>query len=682
MRTTRIVSFASLAILTACNGSSSTPGSPDGSTVQGAKSAASPSTAPISKAHDAVDRATFNKAAVRLNLPLYWTVDANKNGAIEPSETAALLFYPTSTTAKWTDGNAFTPAFEDAYAKIVATKGDDSAKAATPEERTRMQLVISDLDQGRATLVQNDLSGLGADDKSFVKHVLTASDLVDQLYATQIGAVALKGRVTAGDTASQSLFRRDWGPKCLEPETEKNPACSAIAGAPKPTSDAYPASMQKEAGFCEKIEKAPNAKALLEPFVVVRENAGALEAVPYSVAYKSQMEPIAAELRAAADALKDPKEDALRTYLKTAAQSFTDNNWNPSDEAWAKMNATNSAWYLRIAPDETYWEPCSHKAGFHVTFARINKDSLAWQDKLVPVEQTMEQMLAAHIGKPYAARNVTFHLPDFVDIVINAGDDRKESGATIGQSLPNWGPVANEGRGRTVAMSNLFTDPDSRESRKDSADALFSKETMASYDSSPTPGLLNTILHEATHNLGPAHEYKFKGKTDAQWFGGGLASMMEELKAQTGALYYVEFLRQKKMIDDEMAKRIYTDGVAWSFGHISRGMYTEAGGRKAYSQLAAIQLGFLIDDGAITWDAAATAANGKDVGALTLHFDKLPASIAKLMKVVGGLKANGDKAGAEALAKKYVDGAIVPQKTITERVLRNPKPSLVYGVTL
>ena len=37
---------------------------------------------------------------------------------------------------------------------------------------------------------------------------------------------------------------------------------------------------------------------------------------------------------------------------------------------------------------------------------------------------------------------------------LDAGDARAASGATIGQSLPNWGPVANEGRGRTVAMTD------------------------------------------------------------------------------------------------------------------------------------------------------------------------------------------------------------------------------------
>ena len=532
--------------------------------------------------------------------------------------------------------------------------------------------------------MESDLTALSADDKELVKHVLAASALVDKLYATQIGAADLAARVPADDLASQSLFQRNWGPKCLAPQTEKNPACSAIPGAPKPICDAYPSGMQAQPGFCETLEKLPNSKALLEPFVVVRDKGGTLEPVPYSEAYKDTLVPLSKELQAAADAVKDPGEAALKTYLLAASlESFLDNNWTPSDEAWSKMTATNSKWYLRIAPDENYFEPCTHKAGFHATFARINKDSLAWQAKLVPVEQEMEETLAKHIGKPYAARKVSFHLPDFIDIITNAGDDRKESGATIGQSLPNVGPVANEGRGRTVAMSNLYSDPDSIAARREQASALITADHH---------GFLRRLVARWPPQHDPPRSHaqprprctstSTSGKTDSQAFGGGLSSMMEELKANSGGYYYVELLRKKGIIDDAAAKRAYLDNVVWAFGHVSRGMYTDTGQRKAYSQLAAVQLGFLLDEGALTFDPKAPAANGKDAGAFTIHFEKMPAAIDKMMKVVGAMKASGDRVGAEALAKKYVDGTVVPQKLITERVLRNPKQNFVYSVKL
>ena len=89
----------------------------------------------------------------------------------------------------------------------------------------------------------------------------------------------------------------------------------------------------------------------------------------------------------------------------------------------------------------------------------------------------------------------------------------------------------------------------------------------------------------------------------------------------------------------------------------------------------------MIEKGALAWNAQAKAANGKDIGAFTIHKDKLVPAIEEMMKLVGGIKSRGDKAGAEALIKKYVDSKdIVPHDTITERFLRHPKASFVYSV--
>jgi hypothetical protein len=173
------------------------------------------------------------------------------------------------------------------------------------------------------------------------------------------------------------------------------------------------------------------------------------------------------------------------------------------------------------------------------------------------------------------------------------------------------------------------------------------------------------------------------GKPDRQLFGGPLASMLEELKAQTGSLFLLDELRRRGIIDDVLARRSFINDLAWCMGHIADGMWLEPGHqRKAYSQLAAIQIGFLIDQGAIAWNPDAMAANGKDKGAFHVNADKLVAASQALMKVVGGLKARGDKAAAEALATKYVDGNAIPQAVIAERYARLPRASLVYAVLL
>ena len=101
---------------------------------------------------------------------------------------------------------------------------------------------------------------------------------------------------------------------------------------------------------------------------------------------------------------------------------------------------------------------------------------------------------------------------------------------------------------------------------------------------------------------------------------------------------------------------------------------------KTYSQLSAIQIGMLLESGALRWDPAAPAANGTDSGAFHVDFTALPGAIEAMMARVGRIKATGDRAAAEELVAKFVDGDAVPQAAITERVLRDLKATFVYAL--
>jgi hypothetical protein len=191
------------------------------------------------------------------------------------------------------------------------------------------------------------------------------------------------------------------------------------------------------------------------------------------------------------------------------------------------------------------------------------------------------------------------------------------------------------------------------------------------------------VLHEATHNLGPAQEYAVKGTPVQKILGGPIDSMLEELKAQTGALFYTEMLRSKGMITDALARQLYVSNVVWALGQTAKGMYTASHERQPYPQLAAIQLGTLTDAGALTWDPNATAANGADKGAYTIHLDKMVAACDAMMKTVAGIKGRGDKKAIEALLGKYVDSSnVVPHAAIEERWAREPRVSLVYSLAM
>jgi len=498
---------------------------------------------------------------------------------------------------------------------------------------------------------------------------------------------------TAADTASRALFFRNQGPFCEAPKTENDPACNALSPRPKRVSGLYPESIQSDPGFCAALEKRADADALFNQFSVVRHRSGGrakgdpatddLVAVPYHVAFADDAKAASAELRAAAAVLAgDPAEAAFKAYLEAAAQAFLDDDWFKADVAWKAMTATNSKWYLRVGPDEVYAEPCSQKANFHLTLARINQESLEWQRRLEPVKDDMEAAIASLAGPPYRPRTVGFSLPDFIDIVLNAGDSRSALGATIGQSLPNWGPVAESG-GRTVAMTNLYGDPDSEAALMEQARSLLCKSTADRVDPAVRFMTLSTVLHEAAHNLGPAHEYRVDGKTDGQQFGGPLASTLEELKAQTAALYYSDWLAARGLLSRQDAESVHVRDVLWAFGHIGQGMVDARGNPKAYSQLAAIQMGYLNQRGVLQWQAAEKAANGTDTGCFDLDLAKWPAAVEDLSRLVFGIKSRGDRPLAEKTRDEWVgDGTAWAglRGVIQERWLRAPKASFVYAI--
>jgi hypothetical protein len=633
---------------------------------------------------DTLARADFNQLAVELDLPLFWIEDANKNNAPDPGEVAT-LWGVAEKAPVWVENKKLTPAFLTAYDEMAKLKKDGPrTEGLSEDEKKRRAAVRLELAQGRPAVVRSDFRAASAEDKAIVSHVMTAAKLIERIYAKQRGVTDLAKDLAKDDPASRMLFYRNQSPFCEQPKTENDPSCNALPTKPKKLSGLYPASLQSDPKFCETLEKNKDSKALFFQFAAVTDEGGALKAVPYNVVYKEEMTAVSAELKAAAEAIVSKEETPMKEYLLAASQAFTDNDWFKADEAWARMDVSNSKWYLRIGADEVYFEPCSRKAGFHVGFAKINQDSLIWQKKLEPVKKEMEETLAKLAGAPYKARDVKFHLPDFIDIVLNAGDARSAVGATIGQSLPNWGPVAEKG-GRTVAMTNLYTDKDSLEASKSQVASAFCKSVVDTMSMDPGLLTMSTVLHEAAHNLGPGHEYKVGGKTDDVVFGGPLASTLEELKAQTSALFFVDWLADKGVIDQKQATQSHLRDLAWAFGHISQGMYDAGGKPKPYSQLAAIQVGWLMKAGSVQWKADENAANGTDKGCFAVDMAKFKPAIVDLETAVLAIKSKGDKAGAEKLRTELVDEGGEWKKlreTLRERWLRVPKTSFVYAIDL
>lgn len=631
-----------------------------------------------------IKRSDFNELAVLAAEPVFWVEDKNEDGRISPDELATYAAYGKNPEkSAYVSGDAFNAAFAQLYDRLATlrTRRIEHEKGMAPEEVARQKAVAEELAAGRVSIVRSNFGDLPVSLRRASAKILEAAAITERIYQKQMGVYDVK---PGDEEASRALLWRNQSPRCTAPQTAGNPACHATKETPPEVdSGLYPKSLLAKKDFCDTLKNDAD-KTLADQFTVVTEKAGKLESVPYHVYYADDLAVLANLLDEAA-AFLEPDEAALRDYLKAAGKAMRDGSWYDADEAWAKMNAQNSKLYLRIGPDEVYAEPCSTKALFHTSFGRINQASVALQTKFDPKKQEMEQTLGALAGAPYKARQVTFRLPDFMDVAWNAGDARPPSGATIGQSLPNFGPVANQGRGRTVAMTNFYLDADNVAAAKKGAEALLCKDTLSRYTSLPDAQILSTVLHEAAHNLGPAHQYKVKGQDDRTVFGGPLASTLEELKAQSSALYLVDWLKDKGELDARQAVEAHVRDLTWAFGHISRGMTDEAGHPRNYSQLAAIQLGMLRKAGAVVFREEETAANSTDKGCFSLDAAKFPEATKTLVTAVLQVKSKGDKATAEKWQAEFVapeSGESKLHALIRERLLRSPKASFVFSVDL
>jgi hypothetical protein len=636
--------------------------------------------APPSGQFNRLARADFNRLAVENDAPLFWRNDDDGDKDLDPDELAITWGHKFSERRLFVEPAGFTDLFRGYYADMLKTPDESQLP---PEERARRAAVRAELAQGRPTLIESDFSKAAPAEVSLLRRLLDVARTIEQIYMKQKGTYELSPQPSELDLASRALFRRNQGPFCVAPKTEADPACFALRARVPRVVGLYPRELQADKKFCEKLERQPNGKALMDHFSVVvpGPKPNSFAAQKYSQAYASEVESIARLLEAAAGELGGT-EAALKKYLVAAAGSFRSDDWEPANEAWVAMSPANSKYYLRVGPDEVYYEPCAWKAGFGLTFARINPDSAAFLAMLDPIKQELENEVASLAGRPYRVRDVKFKLPDFIDVVLNAGDARAPLGGTKGQSLPNWGGVARRG-GRTVLMTNIATDADSQAETRKLMSSLFCKATLAKASTDPKISTLSVVLHEAAHNLGPSHDYAVNGKPSEAAFGGGLAATLEELKAQTAALYFPRRLVEKRLISGEDAERGHIQDVAWAFGHVAQGMYTAEGEPRHYSQLASIQLGRLAEARALVWKADELAGNDQDRGCFELDFASFDGAVSALMKEVLEIKAKGERARAEKLKQQWVDADNAWKQTrasIAERWLRAPKASFVYSI--
>jgi len=475
------------------------------------------------------------------------------------------------------------------------------------------------------TQLSVDTSSLSAGDQKALAKLIEASKIIDDIFLTQLwsGNHKLLGELEKDKSplgkARLHYFRINKGPW-----SDLDEHAAFLAGVPPrklPGANFYPPDMTKEE--FEKWAK-DDAKGFFT--AIERDSAGHLVSVPYSKAYRKDLELAASLLR---EAVAATENESLKRFLTLRAESFLSNNYYESDLAWMDLDAPID---ITIGPYETYNdEVFGYKAAFEAYVTLRDEQETAkvrfFADHMQEIENNLPIEPRFRNPKIGAAAPIRV-----VNEVFSAGDGN-HGVQTAAFNLPNDERVIQQKGSKRVMLKNV------QDAKFASVLVPISKRTLpaaAQSDLSFDLFFTHILAHEMTHGIGP-HRIEVAGRaTSPRQEIKELYSAIEEAKADVTGLFMVQYLFDHGMLPGgaQRERQLYTTYLASAFRTLRFGLI------EAHGKGQAVQFNYLLDRGAFV---------ARKDGTYEVNFDKIKAAVRDLDHDLLTLEATGDYAGAKKM---------------------------------
>jgi hypothetical protein len=355
---------------------------------------------------------------------------------------------------------------------------------------------------------------------------------------------------------------------------------------------------------------------------------------PYHVAYRKFLEPMAKDLREAADLSDDP---AFAKFLRLRADALLSDDYYASDIAWLDLD--NPKIDIVFAPYETYDDSLlGVKATYGASVMIRNEEEskkLTVFQKYVPELQESLSLAPEDLPSKRGKQSPM----EVVDSPYRAGD-LLHGYQAVADNLPNDPRIHEEKGSKKIFWKNFM------DARVNYVILPLAKRTMRPDQAAMASGdgyLTDTMMHEIAHGLGPAYARTASGKVEINEAIGHAYSGLEEAKADIVGEFCLHWLVEHDAIPREKLNGIYASAVAGIFRTVRFGI------AEAHSAGEMMEFNYFVEQGAIRRDRSA--------GLYEIDFDKMPVAIASLAKELLEQEATGDRARTEAWFKKY---AVMP----------------------
>jgi hypothetical protein len=369
---------------------------------------------------------------------------------------------------------------------------------------------------------------------------------------------------------------------------------------------------------------------IYSPTTVVRRNGADLEGLPYHVAYRSFLEPAAADLRAAADLSTDK---AFANYLRMRADALLSDNYFDSDIAWLELK--HPKFDLIFAPYETYEDTLlGVKATYGTSvMVRNEEESRKMETFQKYVADIQDALPVAERDRP--SKHGLETPMEVVDAPFRTGD-LGHGYQAVADNLPN-DPKVHELKGSKKLFFKNFMD-----ARVNYVILPLSRYMMPADQAAQASAegyLLGTIMHEISHGLGPAFAHNDGGeKIMIREAIGPAYGGLEEAKADVVGMFGLKWLVDHGVLPKEKLNEYYASYLAGMFRTL------RFGAGEAHGRAEMMEFNYYLEHGGIEREAS---------GKYSLHFEKMPEQVANLAKELLEIEATGDRARAEAWFTKY-----------------------------
>jgi hypothetical protein len=491
---------------------------------------------------------------------------------------------------------------------IETTSSDTKTMSDTPTKPSRFD-IYSTVD------LKVDLSGLSENQKQMISLLIDAAKITDDLFWQQVwgNKEALLDKIDDADERQFAHF--NYGP--WDRLDNDKPFVDGFGPRP-PGARFYPKDMTKEEFEAWDQEGKDGLYSLVR-----RDQNGELMLIPYSEAYKAEIQQIAKLLEQAAE-LSENAEFA--NYLLLRATALRTDDYQVSDLAWMDMK-TNPI-ELVIGPIESYQDALYGYRTAWETFVLI-KD-MAWSERLARFAKYMPELQQGLPVEDAYKAEVPGTNADLnaYDMAYCAGDCN--SGAkTIAINLPNDEEVQLAKGTRRLQIKNAMRAKFDR-ILLPIADELIAQDQRQHITFDSFFG--NTMFHEVAHGLGIKNT--IDGSTTVRQALKEHASALEEGKADVLGLYMVQELRKKGEITDGSLMDDYVTFLAGIFRSI------RFGASSAHGRANMIRFNYFSQAGAFSRDP--------ETGTYRVNVPEFEQAVADLSGKLLMLQGDGDYQAVDA----------------------------------